>query len=193
MVEEKRGLSNQSQAAKDTQGAGLTWHNMATSQMGSYAPADPAYWQLLYLQQAFISSTTVGRGNTMARFSSRPSSGPFEYLTLTVQMETMPVNCSAIHKKNYYNAHFLGLSQGLFNSSEELWRRNSGYCFASHRIWKDGTWILHKRASVTDAAPIDYFPHKTNNNKNQASQKLIYFGPRFSRKYISFRSLIYSK
>ena len=52
MVEEKRGLSNQSQAAKDTQGAGLTWHNMATSQMGSYAPADPAYWQLLYLQQA---------------------------------------------------------------------------------------------------------------------------------------------
>lgn len=45
--------------------------------------------------------------------------------------------------QNYYNTHFIGLSQGLFNISEELWRRNSGYCSLYHRTGNYLTWILH--------------------------------------------------
>lgn len=59
--------------------------------------------------------------------------------------------------QNYYNTHFIGLSQGLFNISEELWRRNSGYCSQYHRIGNYLTWILHDCACVTVAAPVDYF------------------------------------
>lgn len=59
--------------------------------------------------------------------------------------------------QNYYNTHFIGLSQGLFNISEELWRRNSGYCSQYHRIGNYLTWILHDCACVTVAAPIHYF------------------------------------
>lgn len=59
--------------------------------------------------------------------------------------------------QNYYNTHFIGLSQGLFNIPEELWRRNSGYCSQHHRIGNYLTWILHDCACVTVAAPRDYF------------------------------------
>lgn len=176
-MEEKRErhLSNQSQAAKKGCDAGTTWN----------------------LQEVLTSTATAG--GKAARGTEPPldfhqQAGPRALWKIPLPPYRWR-QCRLIAvpsiKKNYHNAHFTGLSQGLFNISEELWGRNSAYCLESHRIWKDFTWILHDHASVADAAPTDFYFFFFHPSK--APQKLIYSGQCFSEKCILFCSLMYPK
>lgn len=138
----------------------------------------PACWWPLHLQNVFIGTGTARRRGRKMCSLTHPLFTQSQVLAAGQAASTLKTpllqyswrQCRLIvlpSIKNYYNTHFIGLSQGLFNISEELWRRNSGYCSEYHSIWKDLTWILHDHACVTVAAPIYYFspqkkPHRSS-------------------------------